>query len=342
MDNVQPMIIMRGSLRLVILLCMLTGCGKVGDGVDPHEQIKIANLVASSPYRFQIVRLFDLGRRDVRNFAFSPVTRQLFVSHLDKKDNLFYQWDIDSGKLVHTYCLGGNFMCDNITVSPDGRYLLVGCWPFDGSNCKTLLIDTNEKLLVHRFEFTDRIFESRFSADNRLVWMRTSGASEKGLAFRIDGTKLVEFASEDFPRSGPPNVWRVPAAKGEKVRSGLYYRNPQGSAYLLTDRPWHDNFGLTSDGNLIAATDWDDHVSVWDTQSRELLLRAQTTQHDNGGGYLAYDPKYNRFLIGDCSYNGTSWLRALTITRNAPQERSKQGESTIPSKAAPSVPSIGR
>ena len=32
-------------------------------------------------------------------------------------------------------------------------------------------------------------------------------------------------------------------------------------------------------------------------------------------GHLAYDPKRNRFLLGDATHNGTTYLRALTIKR---------------------------
>ena len=305
---------MSKALGHIVLICLLTGCGRTD--LAPHSstpQDGAVDAVSASPYTFKIVRLFDLGRRDVRNFAFCSATRQLFISHLDKKDDLLYQWDVDSQQLIHTYQLGSRFICDNIAVSPDGRHLLVGCWPLEGSDCKTLLIDTKKRRVIHDFKRTDKIFDSRFSSDGKALWMRTSEARDKGVAFQTDGTQVESFSLDAFPRPGPQNIWTVPATKNPNVKSGLFYRDSQGGVHRLTRNHWHDNYGLTSDGKLIAATNWDDEIVVWNAQTQKVVFRAKTTNHDNGGGYLAYDSKHNRFLIGDSSYNGTTWLRALVV-----------------------------
>lgn len=306
----------------VAVACLLAGCGLIG--VTPQPSISQGDVVESASgarFAFRIVPLFDLGRRDVRNFAFCPVTRQLYVSHLDRRDDLLYQWDLDSGQLVHLYRLGGEYFCDEIVVSPDGRYLLVGCYPFHGGGGKILLINLTEKRVVHDFGRNERIIEARFSADSQAVWMRAGLARVDGVAFRIDGSQIDDFSRDDFPRRGPADVWTVPGSIDSSVQHGLFYRDSSGHAHLLTDNHWHDNYGITSDGIFIAATNWEGEIVVWDAETRSELFRAKTRSGDNGGGYLAYDALHNQFLIGDCSYDGTTWLRALVIEELDTRER---------------------
>lgn len=265
-------------------------------------------------YAFSIVNVLDFGQRQVRNFVFCSATRQLFVSHLEgppsKYDDLLYQWDIDSGHLLHKYHLGTGFICDNVAASPDGRHLLVGCWPLKGTECRTLLIDTQEKKIMLDLKRSDRIFDARFAQDGLTFWMLTSEERNKGIAFRLDGTQLPNFSMEEFPSPGSPSIWTVPASK--ETKGGLFYKGTDGVHHLLTSNNWHENSGITSDGKIIVTTTWDDEIIAWNAETLKEVFRQKITNHHNGGGYIAYDPKLNRFLIGDCS-SGTTWLRALMI-----------------------------
>src|SRR5436305_12946099 len=114
-----------GSLSLVTLLFTVA--------VPPGE----------STVKLHISDLLDFHRREVRNFVFCSETRQLFVSHSDKKDDRLYQWNLDTKKLEHVYRLGDGVFCDHVTLSPNERVAVVGCFPHNITGpCKILILVT--------------------------------------------------------------------------------------------------------------------------------------------------------------------------------------------------------
>lgn len=115
----------------------------------------------------KIVKVFNLGRRDVRNFEFCSKSRRIYVSFTDKKDDLLYEWDVDTGDLIHTYRLGSGYMADSVAVSPDGNHMVVGCFPLGlNGGCKTLVIGTTGSRESKTLKLTDRTFRPEFNTNN--------------------------------------------------------------------------------------------------------------------------------------------------------------------------------
>jgi hypothetical protein len=253
---------------------------------------------------FVVMDVFDLGRRDVRNFTFSPKPRRLYVSFMDRKDDLLYEWDVDKGKITHKYQLGAGYMCDSIAVSPDGTHLVVGCWPLNSLECKTLIISTTRERDVRALELTERTFRPKFSADGSLFW-----TDLRDRAFALSG-KAVPDARYRKPKVANRSPWRIEPSKMTIGIHGLYYRDGDGRDHHLTQREWHENFCITQDKRFVIATTWDGELIAWQTDDcKEVFRRKLASQY----GYLAYDPDRNRVLLGDATSGGTTFLRALVI-----------------------------
>jgi len=99
----------------------------------------------------------------------------------------------------------------------------------------------------------------------------------------------------------------------------LYYIDERGNKNYITKNYWQKNYGLDKSGRFVVYTNLTDELVVWDTKTKKNAFCSKITNHENGN-YLVYDPKKDRFLIGDASHNGTTWLRALEIRKKKPEE----------------------
>lgn len=267
------------------------------------------DMIVSKTYRtdprFVMTQLLDFERRGVRNFTFCPKTRRLYVSFRDKDDDLLYEWDVDKRTVIYKYQLGDGYMCDSVAVSPDGSSVAVGCWPLDigQTECKTVIIQTSgdrKMLLLRR---TDRTFSPTFSADGTLLW------TDHRQAFDMSG-KVVPNAVYKETRVANGSPWSIECSKVTVNQEGLYYRDIDGKDHRLIKNEWHDNYAITTDGRFIASTTWDGELVVWSTQTITEIYRQKIAA---GYGYLCYDPLMNRFLLGDATDKGTTFLRALAV-----------------------------
>ena len=287
---------------LLLIAVVLTGCDRSADsGADQHTDSPDTEPAQA---HFTIVDVFDLGRRGVRNFTFCPATRRLYVSFMDSKDDLLYEFDVDTGEVTHTYQLGNGYMCDSVAVSPDGDHLVVGCWPFSGSESKTLIVQTTPERTMLALELTDRTFWPKFSADGSFFWTR-------GGAFDLSGRPMPDVRRKK-PEAQEQSAWCIWSSKTTIETHGLYYRDADGKDHHLTQNQWHDNYCITQDKEFIVATTWDGELIVWRTDDcREVFRRKLASQY----GYLAYDPQRSRVLLGDATRatRGTTFLRALMI-----------------------------
>ena len=205
-------------------------------------------------------------------------------------------------------------MCDNIAADPEGRFLLVGCWPFQGFDCKTLLIDTKEGKITRDLHVSDRIFTARFNKNGTKIWMKTSNyqlTGENGIVYDLNGNVVRDFDPKDFSYGKNQRLWVIESSKDTFNTHGLYLKDDEGKTRRLSRNVWHDNFGMTKDGRFVAATTWDGDLIVWRIEDGELVFkRKMASQY---GGYMAYDEVQNRFLIGDVVSDGTTFLRALEM-----------------------------
>jgi len=297
---------------VLILACVLSaGC----DNSQPSlSQVPTHQADAAG---FSIVNVFDLGRREVRNFVFTPGTRRLYVSFTDREDDLLYEWDVDREKLLRKYRLGKGYMCDSLAASPDGRYLIVGCWPLDFPRleCKTVILDTEQKRITTTLDLMDRTFSPKFRDDGKRFWV-----DDREHAFDLAGRPLPQSKfREPEPTRGSP--WRIESSKMTVYTHGLYYRDASGKDHLLTQAEWHDNYCITKDGKFVASTTWGGEIVVWRTSDCHEVYRKKIADQY---GYLAYDAEKNRILLGDATYNGTRNLRALTMPSAANEENDGQ------------------
>lgn len=288
----------------MIVLCfaclLFAGCSesKGPPSPDPAAQARRA--------QFSIVNVFDFGRRGVRNFLFVPVTRRLYVSFMDTEDDLLYEWDVDSGKVTHEYKLGKGYMCDSVAAPPDGKHLVVGCWPLDvlARECKTLIINTAQKRIVKTLDLEDRTSRPKFSADGTRFW-----ADDRDKAFDLSG-RSVSPARYEEPEVKKESAWCIESSKDTIQTHGLYWRDASGKDHRLTQNEWNDNFCVTKDKKFVITTTRDGELIVWRTTDRKEVYRRKLA---TAYGFLAYDADRNRVLLGDALSNGTTFLRALVI-----------------------------
>jgi hypothetical protein len=105
-------------------------------------------------------------------------------------------------------------------------------------------------------------------------------------------------------------LWVVPSAKSALDTHGLYYTDRGGQDHLVERDHWNDNYGITKDGRWIVTTTWDGEAVAWSTERLEPVYRHKIA---SAYGYLAYDERGERFLLGDATHDGTTKLRALVV-----------------------------
>jgi len=272
-----------------------------------YESSGAETATAKADTQFDLVKLFDFERRQVRNFTFCQATRRLYVSFTDNNDDWLYEWNVDTGKVIHRYELGKGYICDSVAISPDGKHLVVGCWPLSPSTlqCKTLIGDNaSRQITEHLASRGTRTFCPLFAADGSRFWLDDRQQASDLTGRPIAGSAYVSAA----PDKG--TAWRIESTKETSETHGLYFRDLSGKDHRLTANEWHDNYCLTKDHNFVVATTWDGEVIVWRTKDvREVFRKKIADQY----GYLAYDAAKNCILLGDATNNGTTFLRALIV-----------------------------
>lgn len=285
----------------------------------PEKEVMWTGVISTTNgWEFKLVNLFDFRKRNAAPAVFCEKTRQLFMGFGDLTDDAFYQWDVDKGECVYTFHAGKGFHQSVQTVSPDGKYLVVTRYTSQVTDWKTVIISVEKKSVVGKLGDLGAIFETRFSLDCTMVWLRTGAHWDGPVVFKLDGTPIKNFSDDDFPDLRDKRIWDVPVSKDQRVSPGLYYKDQSGTTNKLTEDYWHDNYGISKDGRVIVASNWHDEIVVWDAESAKEIVRQRITNHHNGGGYLIYDKARDRFLIADPSYQGTTYLRALFITKRPP------------------------
>jgi hypothetical protein len=272
------------------------------------EVVWTGTISTTNGWEFKLRNVLDFARRDARHIEFCKQTRQLFIAFGDQKDDTLYQWDVDKCELVHTYHVGKGFHPYEYAISPAGKYLIIERMDTFATNWETLIFDVEKRTVVRELGNIGCWFRLRFSADGQTAW-----AGEA--SFRLDGTLINGAPVEDFRTNLQSQLWYVGFSKDPRSRPGLYYRDSSGDTNLLTHDCWHDNYWITKDAKLIVAANWHDEIVLWDAESLQELARQRITNHHNGGGYIIYDEPNDRFLIADPSYQGTTFLRELSITK---------------------------
>ena len=158
-ESWRPFVVTRTVTQHLVLLAVLIGSPAAA---EPSVPVHVNDLL-------------DLGHRSVRVCVLCCETRRLFISHTEERDDdRLYQWNVDTKTVEHIYRLGDGYMCDNVALSPDGRTVVVGCWPLDSGHCKVLLLDANQKTIARDLGHSGRVFAVRFNRDGSRFVMRSS------------------------------------------------------------------------------------------------------------------------------------------------------------------------
>lgn len=268
---------------------------------------------------FTLSPLLDFGHRDVKTFAFSQRTRELFVSFSDRSDkvirrqgDVLCQWDVAKLKRLHTYRLERRWLVDELFLSPSGKQLLIRLYlPENGHPhwAKYILLDTVRRIVVNPDLklYNERNVKVRWNA--RGDHFRLSNDAQRQWVFDVRGRPATSTAAV-FPRPAPGRLSVIESTKSTIRTHGLYYRDDTGTRHRVTNNQWHDNFALTRDGRFVVTTTWDGELLIWSTRLKRPVHRQKIAAQY---GHLAYDPQRNRFLIGDATHNGTTYLRALQL-----------------------------
>jgi hypothetical protein len=281
----------------------------------PEKEVMWTGVISTTNgWEFTLTNLFDFRRRNAAPAVFCNKTRQIFVGFSDKEDDSFYQWDLDSGKCVYTFHAGRGFRQVAEAVSPDGKYLIVTRYTSKVTDWKALIINVETRAVVADLGDLGAIFEVRFSPNCTKVWLRC-GARDGPAVFQMDGTPVNDVSASEFSEIKDRRIWDVPLTKSHEVKPGLFFKDSLGVTHLLATNYWHNNYGLTKDGKIIVASNWNDELVLWDAGTAQEIARQRITNHHNGGGYLIYDEAKERFLIADASYRGTTHLRVLVVTK---------------------------
>lgn len=286
---------------------------------------KIPQEQPPEPAPFELSNLLDLGHQGMRSFAFEGTSRMLFVSfgdrspgEIDSGGDRLYQWDIASNSLAFTYSLEPGWMVDGLFVREGGGRLAVRLYrprdPVDGVWGKYILMDTVEhRVMVPDFGLhNDRGAELWFDAGGKYLCIISTdlpGQPSKRLVLDAEG-KAVEGPGDVCKPRPKGKLWVIESSKATLDTHGLYLSDEEGRDVKLTEKQWHDNYAMTKDGRYVGVTTWDGEFLVFHVREKQLVWREKIAPQY---GYLAYDAKGDRFLIGDAMYNGTAFLRQVVI-----------------------------
>jgi hypothetical protein len=272
--------------------------------------------------QFAVVDLVDLQQRAVRVFAYCKSTQELFVAFdrpatdVAAAGDVLYQWSTSEPRLVHTYALEKGFIVDHLFPSPDGGRLVVALFQtaeeHDVHWEKLALLDTvkHESLSPDLGLYNDRFARVEFGKSGqriRLTGAPGVDAPRPQLVYNAEGRPATADSAE-FPAETKGKLRVIESAKNTMSTHGLYYTDEGGKEYLVTQGHWNDNYDLTRDGLHVVTTTWDGEILAWSTVEKKVVFTEKIAEQY---GYLAYDDRNDRFLIGDAMYNGTTHLRAL-------------------------------
>jgi hypothetical protein len=295
-------------------------CARMITVPSPPAERKVmwtGNIAGANGWQFKLANLCDLGKISAKSVVFSPRTRQLFIGFDESDNGALYQWDIDKTRLVSKFILEQGFSQHVDAISPDGRHLIV-TGHAQAPLGKTSIVSVDRHKVVAELGNLGTIYECRFSADGSKVCLWT-GATYGPVAFEMDGTRVKNFHETDFEKNQKQPIFYVPVSKTNTVDYGLFLRDGSGAKHLLTKNCW--NWGFDDSlmaGKVIVAPSWNDDIVFWDAASAKEIARQRITNHHDGAGYMFYDALKDRFLIVDPSYQGTAYLRTLSIAKRPP------------------------
>lgn len=222
-------------------------------------------------------------------------------------------WDTSTGARTGSYEFpqqetdGVDGLMEGVAISPDGRWLLVG----RHGGMINLLDAVSGDLLTSFQAHQYSVLQMRFSPDS--TRLATLGSYDEGTAKLWDMTTLppIELASisiedADLPTSLDFSPSGDQIAVGTRLLASVRVWDVATGELLPPDQgfdasAWDNLVGTTysPDGRLVAAIadqfDFETHVLVWDTETRELLLDLTTPA---GAAAIDFNADGTRLVVG--------------------------------------------
>ncbi len=258
-------------------------------------------------FTFVMRDALDLIHDGVNVCEFSSPTRELYVSHPDENTKLF-QWNISEKKLIHTYeCPKQGSWWSDAVVSPQGQILVAYAYPANGSHAELYFIDTLNHKVIHTFDYEYNIRTIRFDRLGTHVWIEPTYPGPDNFVRDLDGNTIFQFDPNDFVPSWHDKLWDVPSSKVGPP-SGLFFSR-KGVPWLLVSNPLNQNYALSSNGEYIGTTTWDERLLIWRSSDCQKVFEA------NVGGHpvcLEYDAVENQLLIVN-GHDGNTSLKSILL-----------------------------
>jgi hypothetical protein len=280
--------------------------------------ILLAGAMGQERVKLQMRVVLDLERDGVNAVTFSPMSRELFVSHTVENRKL-HQWNITTKKLIHAYlCPGGDAHWSEVAVSPDGKLLVAANYPHGDPFRKSQVqfIDTQTHRVRFEAQYDYLVRDITFDRSGRLVWLTTTDHGPDDFVYDWDGKKIKDFNSADFEPAMRKKLWDVPASKGGPPE-GLFFRDEKGTVHRLVSNPLNQNYALSADSAFIGTSTWDRRVRIWRTLDLQEVFNEVVGAH---AVHLLYDSKENAFLILD-GMDGNTLLHSINLS---PQNMKKE------------------
>jgi WD40 repeat protein len=245
--------------------------------------------------------ILDLKCANVNVWAFSPATRELFVSHCGADTNL-YQWNIAEKKLLHAYpCPKDHLRWDEVAVSLDGELLVAATYPQSlDTKAKLLFIDTRDQRIRYATDYEHLVSKITFDHSGKFIWIATTLPGPDRFVYDREGKKHSEFTPTDFEPETKDQLWDVEESKGGPP-SGLFYRDVNRVVHRLIEHPFNQDYALTKDGKYIGTSTWDQRVRVWRTSDLKEVFNERIGLEQVAAIWhpvrLLYDSGENQFLV---------------------------------------------
>ncbi|HIC08447.1 MAG TPA: hypothetical protein EYO62_00105 [Aquificales bacterium] len=236
---------------------VLRGSAILGtDGAPPQiVDIKTGEVVGS--LEVPVIHTFRIRK--------NPVRDEIALSH---SDNYISIWDINTLQLVK---LLESYFIDVLALdySPDGKYLVAA-----GEGRDINVWDTQEWKMLKDIDFNfEGVTALKFSpdgkylavggGDNNIYLLSTEDWNiKKILSYHEDLISDIQFVGNKLVSSGWDGktlVWDIESESVEKILEST------------EDRVW--KLALSPDGNYLAVADWEGKVSVFKTDTWELIDR---------------------------------------------------------------------
>lgn len=244
----------------------------------------------------QLVNVLEGHSDIILSLSISPNGQTLASGSADKSVKL---WNLQTGELIETLAARKDPI-HSVAFSPNGELIAAGGenkYTSDAGKTATIYLwDVDSRTLIHTFTgHTLRINTIAFSPDNSIL---ASASNDKTIRLWDVNTGemlgiLAEQSSQLSCISITPDGKQV-VASGEGV--SIWDLETKQVSYSIEDLNFVKRFTISSDGQYIAATTYD-NIKIFNFKSRELI---HTIEH-RWGASISFSPDGKLLTSGDAT-----------------------------------------